>query len=168
RRRQLVDVPLERAAVEQVAGNIVEPEALAQVVEHLRGFHRVTSAEHVIERPEVVASSRSPSRAGPASACSVQRQRQLPWARPGTFIRAPRPRLSTSCRGASVSAAMEDHARPISAATASRPSPPERFTQLQKFRRWSSGRSSYHSEAVALSGAPESTAVFAPYFLGRT
>ena len=38
--RKLVDVALERAAVEQVARDVVEPETLAQVVEQLGGFHR--------------------------------------------------------------------------------------------------------------------------------
>ena len=44
---------------------------------------------------------------------SVQRQVQLPSARPGTFIRASGPRLSRSCRGAMASAAADDHARRI-------------------------------------------------------
>ena len=38
RHRQLVDVAFERAAVQQVAGDVVEPEALAQVVELLVAF----------------------------------------------------------------------------------------------------------------------------------
>src|SRR5262249_27832547 len=37
--RQLVDVVLQRTAVEQVARDIVEPKALSQVLEQLRGFH---------------------------------------------------------------------------------------------------------------------------------
>src|SRR5262249_58181240 len=37
------DVALERAIVQQVACDVVEPEALAQVVEQLCRFHRVTS-----------------------------------------------------------------------------------------------------------------------------
>ena len=40
----------------------------------------------------------------------VQRQRQLPSGRPGTFIRASSPRFNKSCSGAIASAAMEDHA----------------------------------------------------------
>src|SRR6266849_792934 len=43
RHRQLVDVALERAAVQQVARDVVEPEALTQVVEYVRRLHRVTS-----------------------------------------------------------------------------------------------------------------------------
>ena len=39
--RQFVDVALERAAVQQVARDVVEPEALAQVVKFLGGFHNV-------------------------------------------------------------------------------------------------------------------------------
>ena len=39
--RKFVDVALERAAIHQVAGDIVEPEALTEVVECLRWFHRV-------------------------------------------------------------------------------------------------------------------------------
>src|SRR5262249_33073890 len=41
--RELVDVACERAGLEQVAGNVVEPDTLTSVVERLRGFHRVTS-----------------------------------------------------------------------------------------------------------------------------
>src|SRR5262250_1999620 len=37
--RQVVDVVLQRTAVEQLARDIVEPEALSQVLEQLRGFH---------------------------------------------------------------------------------------------------------------------------------
>ena len=43
--RQLVDVTLERAARQQVAGDVVEPETLALIVEPLGGVHRVTSDE---------------------------------------------------------------------------------------------------------------------------
>ncbi len=41
--RQLIDVLFERAAVQQVTGNVVEPETLALVVKQLRRFHRITS-----------------------------------------------------------------------------------------------------------------------------
>ena len=44
------------------------------------------------------------------SMSSVHRQRELPSARPGTFIRAAAPRLSRSCGGTIASAAAEDHA----------------------------------------------------------
>ena len=37
--RQLVDVTLERAFVQQITRDVVEPEALTEVVQHLRGFH---------------------------------------------------------------------------------------------------------------------------------
>jgi hypothetical protein len=39
--RQFVDVVFERAAVQQVTRNVVEPEALAQVVQQLGCFHNV-------------------------------------------------------------------------------------------------------------------------------
>ena len=41
--RQLVDVALERAAIQQVARDIIEPETLAQVMEQLGRFHDFTS-----------------------------------------------------------------------------------------------------------------------------
>src|SRR5262249_12703986 len=41
--RKLADVAVERAAFEQVSCNIVEPDALAQIVQQLGRFHRVTS-----------------------------------------------------------------------------------------------------------------------------
>ena len=50
---------------------------------------------------------------------SVKRQRQLPFDRPGTFIRAPVPRSKTSCNGTTVNAATDDHASSISAGAAS-------------------------------------------------
>jgi hypothetical protein len=40
---ELVDVAFERTAVQQVAGNVVEPDALAQVVQQLCRFHLVAS-----------------------------------------------------------------------------------------------------------------------------
>ena len=45
RHRQLVDVALERAAGQQIARDVVEPETLAQVVEQLGCFHFVTSVK---------------------------------------------------------------------------------------------------------------------------
>jgi len=46
---------------------------------------------------------------------SVDRQRQFPSDRPGTFIRASLPRFSKSCSGLIASAATEDHANSINA-----------------------------------------------------
>src|SRR2546426_6778707 len=43
RHGELVDVALERAALQEVAGDVVEPETLAPVVERLGGFHGVAS-----------------------------------------------------------------------------------------------------------------------------
>lgn len=40
---QFVDVSFERAAVQQLAGNVVEPETLAFVMKQLCGVRRVTS-----------------------------------------------------------------------------------------------------------------------------
>ena len=40
--REFVDVAFERAAVQQVARDVVEPDALAQIVELLRCFHCIT------------------------------------------------------------------------------------------------------------------------------
>jgi hypothetical protein len=42
---QFVDIALKQAAVQEVPRNIVEPQALAQVVEFLGRFHRVISRE---------------------------------------------------------------------------------------------------------------------------
>ena len=52
----------ERAAVQEVARDVVEPEALAQVVQQLVGFHNVQSAmfvaqEHKTERAIISSSS---------------------------------------------------------------------------------------------------------------
>ena len=44
RHRELVDVALERAAIQQVPCDVVEPEALAQIVKQLCRFHRVSFA----------------------------------------------------------------------------------------------------------------------------
>ena len=63
--------------------------------------------------------ARSHSIAGADSRAWGQRQRQLPAVRPGTFIRASAPRLSTSCSGAIASAALEDHASSVNAGAAS-------------------------------------------------
>src|SRR5439155_13831927 len=73
RHRQLVDIALEGAAGEQVAGDVVEPETLAEVVEQLGGFHRVTSGEIYIacwpaSRADRSYCSRSPMRSTVRSA----------------------------------------------------------------------------------------------------
>ena len=39
--RQLLDIALERAAGQQFAGNVIEPQALAQVMKYLRSFHTI-------------------------------------------------------------------------------------------------------------------------------
>jgi hypothetical protein len=39
--RKFVDVALQRAAVQQLAGDIVEPQALAEIVKRPRRFHGV-------------------------------------------------------------------------------------------------------------------------------
>src|SRR5208282_760040 len=43
RDRQLIDVAFERAAVEQLARYVIEPDALTQVVERLSSLHDLTS-----------------------------------------------------------------------------------------------------------------------------
>lgn len=56
---------------------------------------------------------------------SVQRQRQLPTAVPGTFIRPSTPRFSKSCNGAIASPALDDQANLMkSQATSAAVSPP--------------------------------------------
>jgi hypothetical protein len=65
---------------------------------------------------------------------SGHRQRQLPSARPETFIRASAPRLSTSCRGTIASAAGEDHASSIRAGAASLLRASGRFRHRQSRR----------------------------------
>lgn len=41
--RVLIDVSLQCARIEQVAGDVVKPKALASIVKHLCSLHRVTS-----------------------------------------------------------------------------------------------------------------------------
>jgi hypothetical protein len=61
--------------VQQIPRDVVEPEALAQVVQHLRCLHRLTSVtippvrrlRNSVERRELVVSSRSHSKAGPVA-----------------------------------------------------------------------------------------------------
>ena len=128
RHRELVDVVLERAGCQQVACDVIEPDALAQIVEICGCFHADFSAIDAKEegegtkpdRLDMCVRSRSHPKGAAASISSVHRQRQLPAGLPGTFIRACAPRLSTSCKGAMASAAWEDHARPSSAGAAAR------------------------------------------------
>src|SRR5262249_57519873 len=65
---ELVDVARERAGLEQVAGNVVEPDTLTSVVERLRGFHRVTSTGSNSGKSSV---KRSPIRSTVRSAGAV-------------------------------------------------------------------------------------------------
>src|SRR4029077_593611 len=86
RHRQLVDVALERSRGQQVARDVVEPEALAEVVQCRGRFHRDNSGEYgrdagpgrEPERWDVSVSVRSARNADSDSIASVQRQRQLP------------------------------------------------------------------------------------------
>src|SRR5437762_14216847 len=61
------------------------------------------------DRAEACVTSRSDSQADVDSMASVERQRQLPCAVPGWFIRASFPSLSPSCSGAIDSAETADH-----------------------------------------------------------
>src|SRR2546426_9663950 len=54
RHGELVDVALERAALQEVAGDVVEPETLAPVVERLGGFHGVASGDRKTIGAEVM------------------------------------------------------------------------------------------------------------------
>jgi hypothetical protein len=91
------------------------------------GFRQPSRADNTPERFEVFVKSRTHSIAVEDNMSSGQRQRQLPAARPGTFIRASVPRLSTSCSGAIASAAFEDHASCINVGAASLLQPSGRF-----------------------------------------
>src|SRR5882724_556204 len=88
--------------------NLVHPEFLA-----------VWSSEFLnlflcfVKRFELFVKSRSHSKAALDNMSSVARQRQLPSARPGTFIRASLPRLSRSCNGAIAIAAADFQANSI-------------------------------------------------------
>ena len=71
--RQLVDIALECAAVQQIARDVVEPETLAQVVEQLGCFHFATSVKIGTEcwpasRADRSILSRSPMRSTVTSA----------------------------------------------------------------------------------------------------
>src|SRR5439155_1202156 len=117
----------------------------AAIEASVRGFSRPP------DRPEALVKSRSDSKADADRMVSVQRQRQLPSALPGWFIRASLPRLRTSCNGAVASAATDDHARRNKAGAASALVPPVRFTYRHRLRRSASDRSSYHPRVVGLS-----------------
>src|SRR4029453_7970235 len=67
------------------------------------------------------------SKPGAESISSGQRQRQLPSALPGWFIRSSLPRLRTSCSGAIASAAADDQASPNKAGATSWPLPSARW-----------------------------------------
>src|SRR5215471_965389 len=113
-----------------------------------------TLAECRLNRLESLVKSRSHSKGRLENIFSVLRQRQLPSARPGTFIRASFPRFSKSCNGAIASAATEDHARPINAGATS-PFPLWNcFTCFHTFCCWSSGNSSNQPRLVGLSCVP--------------
>src|SRR5215469_14375125 len=58
---ELVDVSLERAAVQQVAGNVVEPQTLTLMVEKLCCFHPVTSWFAKLFRPRGLGRHPAPS-----------------------------------------------------------------------------------------------------------
>src|SRR5262249_14322754 len=109
-------------------------------------------------RPAFLVSRRRCSIAG-ASSVSAQRQSQFPLARPGTFMRASLPRLSTSCRGATVSAARDDQARASSAGTTWASVSSLRSRSPQTLRRRSADSSRYQPRVVALSCVPVYTTV---------
>ena len=96
------NIVLRPATVQQVARHVVEPDALAQVVQQLCRVHGVPSVGERTDRwpesslCEVCVTSCSHLKAGADRMSAVQRQRQFPSARPGTFMYASAPRLSTS------------------------------------------------------------------------
>src|SRR5881397_1172077 len=79
------------------------------------------------DRLEERVKSRSNWKADADSISAVQRQRQLPSALPGWFIRASLPMLRTSCNGAIASAATDDHATRNKAGVTSALVPAARF-----------------------------------------
>src|SRR5580704_11185924 len=127
RDRQLFDVFPESSAVEQLSGNVVEPKALAQIMQLLCRFHirspywtasGIRSRLRCVTagtgsgigsraRPEVLVSSANQRKACSDCALSAQRHCQLPCARPGMFMRASAPKSNTSCSGAIVSPAAD-------------------------------------------------------------
>src|SRR6266566_9624203 len=74
-------------------------------------------------RLEALVRSRNDSKADADNIASVERHRQFPSVRPGTFMRASAPRFSKSCKGVIARAAGEDHASRIIAGAASLLSP---------------------------------------------
>ena len=103
---------------------------------------------------------RSQSKAAGVSIAGVHRQRQLPSASPGRFMRASLPRLSTSCKGAIASAAAEPHATSTSAgATSPRPMA-GRFSDFHTSCWKEAGKASNQPRVVALSwGKPAALAL---------
>src|SRR5262249_21087012 len=98
---ELVDVALERAVLQDVAGDIVEPEALAQVVQQLCRFHGVTSLGSWITNsrgwyrpiagsPPWTAGARSQGRSGSPSGDRGSARRRAP-------DRASAPRARAGC-----------------------------------------------------------------------
>jgi len=110
-----------------------------------------SAATGALDRFEFFVKSRSHSKAESDSISSVQRQRQLPSATPGTFIRASLPKFSKSCSGEMARAATEDQANSIKAAAASLLFICGRFENFSRFFRSSSGKSSNQARAVGLS-----------------
>ena len=119
-----------------------------------------TGSSTARNRFECFVRSRSQSNALSESISSVLRQRQLPSARPGTFIRASLPRFSKSCNGAIESAATDDQAICIKARAGSFLSALNRFTYFRTFCRWSSDNSSNQLRVVGLSCVPVYTTAF--------
>src|SRR5438128_1628187 len=115
-------------ALEVVLNAIVVQQRVVDVDQENDGSrgHDATAID-ASARDQAWVKSRSDWNAGADSISSVQRQRQLPSAFPGWFIRASLPRLRTSCNGAIASAAADDHARPSKAGVASSLVPVARF-----------------------------------------
>src|SRR3974390_3112506 len=103
--------------------------------------HRCPSEQRI----DLSVKSRSHWKVEVANIFSVTRQRQFPAEVPGTFIRLSVPRSNTSCKGAIVTAATEDHASSISAGAASALSTNRRLRQVHKVCLCESDDRSYHS-----------------------
>src|SRR5215468_8815755 len=106
------------------------------------------------QRFDLSVNSRSHWKAVVDNVSSVKRHCQFPPIRPGTFIRLPGPKSRTSCNGATVKAATDDHASAISAGAASALFASGRPRQLQKVCFCESGNCSYHSRVGGLSCVP--------------
>src|SRR5580698_11235325 len=105
-------------------------------------------------RPDVLVSSANQRKACSDVALSAQRHRQLPCARPGTFMRASAPRSNTSCSGAIVSPAADGHAERISAAAIPWLSSEDQPTYLRTSCFEPSGSASNQPRVVLLSCVP--------------